>query len=66
MEAPSMAYWYNINTGKVETEENRSPGEDLMGPYASEEEASHALEIARAKTERWDEEDRAWEGDEDD
>lgn len=56
-----MAYWFNINTGTVETDANRSRGEDVMGPYATEEEASHALEIARAKTERWDEEDRAWE-----
>lgn len=58
-----MAFWFNINTGKVETDENRGPGEDLMGPYATEEEATHALETARAKTERWDEEDRAWDDD---
>ncbi|TQJ51142.1 methionine aminopeptidase [Phycicoccus sp. SLBN-51] len=55
-----MAFWFNISTGKVETDETRSRGEDVMGPYATEEEASHALETARAKTERWDEEDRAW------
>lgn len=61
-----MAYWFNINTGTVETDENRSRGEDVMGPYATEEEATHALETARAKTERWDEEDRAWDDDADD
>ncbi len=61
-----MAYWYNVNTGKVETEENRGPGENLMGPYATEEEASRALEIAREKTERWDEQDKAWDEDLDD
>ena len=61
-----MAYWFNVATGQVETEETRGRGEDLMGPYATEEEASHALELARQRTERWDEEDRAWEGDEDD
>lgn len=58
-----MAYWYNVETGEVETEENRSRGEDVMGPYATAEEASRALEIAREKTERWDEEDRAWDDD---
>jgi hypothetical protein len=61
-----VAYWYNVNTGKVETEENRGPGENLMGPYATEEEASRALEIAREKTERWDEQDKAWDDDLDD
>jgi hypothetical protein len=61
-----VAYWYNVNTGKVETEENRGPGENLMGPYATEEEASRALEIAREKTERWDEQDKAWDEDLDD
>ena len=37
-----------------------------MGPYDTEDEASRALEIARQKTERWDEEDRAWDDDLDD
>jgi hypothetical protein len=61
-----VAYWYNVNTGKVETEEDRGPGEDLMGPYATEAEASRALETAREKTERWDEQDKAWDEDLDD
>lgn len=56
-----MAYWFNVDSGKVETDETRSRGEDVMGPYETEEEAARALEIAREKTERWDEEDRAWE-----
>lgn len=53
-----MAYWFNIATGRVESEENRSQGADLMGPYATESEAAAALETARQKTEKWDEEDR--------
>jgi len=56
-----VSFWYNVGTGQVETDENRSRGEDVMGPYDTEDEASHALETARAKTERWDEEDREWE-----
>ena len=55
-----MAFWFNISTGKVETDETRSRGEDVMGPYATVVVASHALETARAKTERWDVVDRAW------
>ncbi|HEX5522465.1 MAG TPA: methionine aminopeptidase [Pedococcus sp.] len=60
-----MAYWYNVETGKVETDETKGQADDLMGPYATEDEASRALDIARQKTERWDEADRAWEGEDD-
>lgn len=56
-----MDYWYNVSTGQVETDENRSQGAHLMGPYASEAEAARALDRARARTEKWDEEDREWE-----
>ncbi len=38
-----MAFWYNVTTGSVESDENKSQGEDLMGPYASEAEATIAL-----------------------
>ena len=60
-----MAYWYNVETGKVETDETKGQGDDLMGPYDTEDDASRALETARRKTERWDEEDGAWEGEDD-
>jgi len=56
-----MAYWFNVSTGAVESDENKSPGADLMGPYDSESEAANALQTARERTERWDAEDRAWE-----
>ena len=53
-----MAYWFNIQSGQVESDENRSKGADVMGPYASEAEATNALSTARAKTQEWDEQDR--------
>ncbi|HMT31211.1 MAG: methionine aminopeptidase [Actinomycetales bacterium] len=56
-----MQYWYNIATGRVENDDDRGPAEDVLGPYDTPEEAGRALEIARAKTEKWDAEDRAWE-----
>lgn len=56
-----MAYWYNISTQQVESEEQKSSSDDLMGPYATEAEASRALQTAAANTEAWDEEDRRWE-----
>jgi hypothetical protein len=55
-----MAYWYNLTTGQVESEENKSQSDDLMGPYDSQAEASKALDTARQRTEAWDEEDKAW------
>ncbi|GAA4885773.1 methionine aminopeptidase [Serinicoccus chungangensis] len=55
-----MQYWYNTKTGQVESEvdDRRARSADLLGPYGSEDEASRALEIAREKTERWDEQER--------
>ncbi len=53
-------YWFNVATGQVETDENKSQGDVLMGPYSTHEAASRALETARERTEQWDEEDRRW------
>ncbi|WP_370894627.1 methionine aminopeptidase [Janibacter sp. GXQ6167] len=61
-EGVGVVFWYNITTGQVESDEEKSPGADLMGPYASRDEASRALQTAAEKTEKWDEEDRAWDG----
>ena len=55
-----MSFWYNVDKGQVETDENRSRGEQVLGPYATEEEARNALAHARANTEKWDSEDREW------
>ncbi len=60
-----MPYWYNIDTGMVESEENRGQDANVLGPYDSQEEASRALEIARERTETWDEADRRWDAGED-
>ncbi len=56
-----MAYWYNVSSGQVETEDNKSQGENLMGPYSSEAEAANALQAARERTEAWDAADKEWE-----
>jgi hypothetical protein len=58
MEQPQ--FWFNTMTGQVETDETKGQGKDLLGPYASREEAAQALERARERTEAWDEEDRRW------
>lgn len=56
-----MAYWYNVSSGQVESDDNKSQSDDLMGPYDSQEEAANALQTARERTEKWDAEDKAWE-----
>ena len=44
-----MSFYYNITTGQVEQDDdNRSRNADVMGPYATEEEARNALATARA------------------
>ena len=55
-----MAYWYNVDKGQVEDDSNKSSGDQLLGPYTSQDEASKALEHARQNTEKWDAEDKAW------
>jgi len=58
MEEPE--FWFNVRTGQVEETENKSQSKDLLGPYRTRSEAERALETARERTEKWDEEDRRW------
>lgn len=55
-------YWYNTKTGQVEIG-RQSGWTDLMGPYATEEEARNALASAKARNEQFDEDEEAWEDD---
>ena len=56
-----MPYWYNVDTGAVESDADRSQDATVLGPYDSEEAAGRALQTAREKTESWDREDEEWE-----
>ena len=56
----AVQYWYNVAKGIAQTDEDRGPGEDVLGPYDTPGEAARALDIARERTEKWDAEDRAW------
>ena len=60
MEQPQ--FWFNTATGQVETDEVKSQSKDLMGPYPTYDEAARALASAHERTEKWDEEDRRWRG----
>ncbi|MGP9693090.1 SPOR domain-containing protein [Brachybacterium sp. AOP25-B2-12] len=52
-------YYYNLDSHQVE-EGAQSPGNELMGPYATREEAQRALAIAASRNEAWDEQDKDW------
>jgi hypothetical protein len=56
-----MAFWFNVNTGQVEDDANKSPGDRLMGPYDTHAAAEQALSHARERTQQWDAEDKDWE-----
>jgi hypothetical protein len=51
-------YWYNMHTGEVE-HGFESPSVDRVGPFETREEAERALEILRANSAKWAEEERA-------
>jgi len=55
-----MAYWFNVSTGAVEDDADKSPGDRLLGPFDTQAAAEHALEHAKENTQRWDAEDKAW------
>jgi len=50
------AWWYNHKTGEVEYG-RKSLGLHRDGPYASKEEALRAPEIARERSQAWDEDE---------
>ena len=58
-------WYYNISNGKVSTDKVGS-WDDRMGPYATEEEARNAFEIAHQRNEAADEREREDDWDDDD
>jgi hypothetical protein len=50
-------FWYNVRTGQVESDDERSPVKDLLGPFGTREEAARALDIVRERNAAWDAED---------
>ncbi|WP_061965416.1 hypothetical protein [Demequina aurantiaca] len=52
-------YFFNTRTKMVEKGQ-LSSWDDLMGPYATHEEAEKALETAKKRTESWDDADDKW------
>ena len=50
------AFWYNMRTGEVE-HGLQSASLDRVGPFATRDEAAHALEKLRANSAQWSEDD---------
>lgn len=50
-------WFYCLEHGKVE-EGPECPGKDRMGPYASREEAAHAMETAAERNVKWENDPR--------
>jgi hypothetical protein len=49
-------WWFCLRHRTVEPDDG-CPGKERLGPYKTREEAAHALETARRRTEEWDAED---------
>jgi hypothetical protein len=50
-------WWFNDKTNEVE-QGPQSPQRDRIGPFASRDEAQHALDRIKANNERWDDGDQ--------
>ncbi|AIG64475.1 hypothetical protein CATYP_07625 [Corynebacterium atypicum] len=61
MAHPDSQWYFNPKTKEV-TQGQAGPWDDRMGPYATEEEARHALDLAAKRNDAFDEQDEQWEG----
>ena len=61
-----MAYWYNVKTRLVETDDDRSESGDLLGPFATRGDAEQALATSDAHGRAAEASDAAWNQDDDD
>lgn len=58
-------YWYCLTHQRVERG-STCKAEDRLGPYPTEEAARHWRDHHESREERWEEQDEAWYGEEDD
>ena len=50
-------WWYSLKRNTVEDDDGPTPGKDRLGPFATPEEASRALEIVQERNREWDAQD---------
>ncbi|MBW3556481.1 MAG: hypothetical protein KY454_06025 [Actinobacteria bacterium] len=63
LESSGRWYWC-VRHSRAEPEPPACPAVDRLGPYDTREAAENWRDGVEARNERWDEEDRAWSGDE--
>jgi hypothetical protein len=67
MSEPDRDRWYwCLRHERPEHEGEQCPAQDRLGPYSSRQEALNWREKAEARDERWREQDRQWEGEDED
>lgn len=54
-------WWYCLKHQRVEPEVG-CPNSERLGPFATQDEAAHALELAAKRNEQWDENEAEWDG----
>jgi hypothetical protein len=50
-------WWFCLKHMTVEPADTACPGKDLLGPYATRQEAAGALEKVRERNQEWDSKD---------
>ncbi|GAB7038043.1 hypothetical protein JCM9534A_26740 [Catenuloplanes indicus JCM 9534] len=55
-------FFWCIRHNRVETEPDLCPAKHRIGPFASADDASHALEKVQERNEAWEAEDARWTG----
>jgi hypothetical protein len=57
-------YYWCLRHNRVETDANVCPAKHRLGPYATADEATTALDRVRERNEAWEAEDARWSGEE--
>jgi hypothetical protein len=55
-------YFWCLRHNRVETGDDVCPGQHRLGPYASADDATRALETVEKRNAAWDAEDARWTG----
>jgi hypothetical protein len=56
------AYFWCLRHHRVETEADACAAKYRLGPYASADDAAHALDRVKERNQAWDAEDARWAG----
>ena len=57
-------YFWCVRHNRVERGEDMCPAQFRLGPYATADDATHALETVERRNAEWDAEDARWTGEE--